>query len=327
MNIKALGKLVLFIIFFLKLITNFATAQIVPSKSQVTREEFGEALGRTALIIIPQIPPASSSSHDILIAKSNRMLCIFSIVKELDKELKIFSVDGEAQLIGVIREKIKRFVPAKVEQRLEGKCLSLAKGSLGIMVKNTLVLIEDQKKFEATKEVQANQTEKKSSKTEVKQLLDILGLVAGQSSKDDVRKISQEKEFQYTCNPICLTVGGFDLTCKDEYDQKEILTTLTCWFGEQFNTKITNIEIFNILEDGFTRKFGKPKVRLQFQTQNVLGAKFDVVNPKWQDEKGNTLEMSSRAGKIDLGAFALKSGEVNLDTLLENSKKELNRKF
>jgi hypothetical protein len=37
--------------------------------------------------------------------------------------------------------------------------------------------------------------------------------------------------------------------------------------------------------------------------------------------------MSSRTGKIDLGAFALKSGEVNLDTFLENSKKELNRKF
>lgn len=293
------------------------------AQKQVSTDEFGEALGITAVRILPKIAPAGNSSFDIFKAKSEHMLCVFDVIKELDKGSRVFSADVKTQPLGAIREKVRIFVPAQVEKNLKGQCLSLAKGRLETIMRDALGLLEDSEKFEAARASYEAKKKDDSLRSELRPTLNVLGLVPGQSSEEDVRKISIISSLS-ACDRLCLNVGGFDLSCTVEYDDKKILSSLTCWFGDKSNT---NIEVFNILEEGFTNKFGKPNIRLDHQVQNAFGVKFNVAIPKWQDQSGNTLELQSRAGVVDRGAFGLKSGQLNLDASQESAKKESARKF
>lgn len=152
---------------------------------------------------------------------------------------------------------------------------------------------------------------------------DILGLIAGSSTKGDVEKaVNSDQSY---CSPFCMRVGGFNLQCDAEYDENDVLLMLTCWFG---NTVAgDNNTIFGVLEEGFNKKFGKPRVRLVREVRNGAGARFTSINPKWRDGLGNTLEMASIANRIDEGAFALRSMvKVAKDVVEEESAKKA-RKF
>lgn len=320
----------LFFCFALSLMTGLSTAQ-ARSGTSASQADFEMALFLVADRTLPQITPTGNTQTEKVIAHSERTSCQFALVIA-SKSWRIFSDDQEILLLGELRERLKRPIPPATEAKVSDACRKLSKMDLRVLAHKAVSLLETPKVFAETKsafnsrESAFDSSLKYSSpKTGAKtDSFDVLGLVAGVTTKDEVEKIAHNRSS--FCDPLCLTVGGFDMRCDAEYDSKSILSTLTCWFGEGVSNG-NNIEIFQVLENGFTTKFGKPRVRFERQIQNALGAKFDVINPKWGQLTDSTLEMASRSGRIDRGAFALKSRQVMLDELAARVKEETNRKF
>lgn len=314
----------------LALMPGLSTAQ-TRTGIKVSQNDFEEALFLVVDKALPQIVPTGNSQTEKVLAHADRTSCTLGLVIA-SKNWQVFSSDQEVLLPGELRERLKRPIPPATETKVSDACRKLPKIDLSAIAQKAVSLLETPKVFAEAKAAFKSKEDAfdaslkySSTNSAAKTVtLDVLGLVAGLSTKDDIEKVAHKRN-NY-CDPMCLTVGGFDMKCEAEYDSKSTLSTLTCWFGEGVSSG-DNIEIFQVLERGFTGKFGKPRVRIERQIQNSLGAKFDFANPKWGQLTDNTLEMASRVGRVDRGAFALKSRQVMLDELAARVKEETGRKF
>lgn len=292
--------------------------------NSLSRDDFANIVGPTAIRLMPNRGGRGGTKLQQALSDAKWTDCVLDLLGIYIAA--VYDSDTKPKPIELIKLKVQSLISVDIERQVSKHCRVHFEGRTGRLSKSVIAILDDPKR--ATAAIEKEKTAQEAAKSNLASRvagLDVLGIQPGISSKDDLTRIAQAREGD--CNQECwtLTVGGYDLECEAEYDDHERVSVLTCWFGG--GQSGTNIEIFNVLENGFTQKFGKPRVRLAFQMQTVVGAKFDVVNPKWLDKQGNTLEMASRVERIDRGAFALKSAAKNAEEVIEREQIRKARKF
>lgn len=139
-------------------------------------------------------------------------------------------------------------------------------------------------------------------------LIDIVGLIPGKSTKQDVQAVSLTPEDTVRVMGFYLiAIGGKELRCGAEFID-ERLSSLTCLTGGRVTVDSNTLIHLDFL-DGFTKKFGKPKSSVNIPLETSLGRKITSNMVLWQDELGNELELISVAGKAENGLVILRSFE------------------
>ena len=107
--------------------------------------------------------------------------------------------------------------------------------------------------------------------------LNVLGLVAGVSTKANVNKTVSGIFTVGDSTGVYLEIGGHRILCVAEFRDNK-LDMLACATGENrndpFKTKASNIQIYNDLKAGFTKKFGPPDLVESEPVRNALGVEF-----------------------------------------------------
>lgn len=206
---------------------------------------------------------------------------------------------------------------------LSDKCRELIGSKFPKVIANVKALVTNPGKLAAALSQEIKNTQRLSASK--KPPMSLIGLVPDVSREADVssRAITANDAL---CQPFCLKIGGHNLQCSADYHGDGTLSLLTCYFGGD-SSEGDNIAIFNVLEQGFSEKFGKPKTRQKYQVQNSFGAKFEAIDTKWIDESGNLLHLASRANQVDRGAFALKSVILRAREAVAAHKEKAGRKF
>jgi hypothetical protein len=111
-------------------------------------------------------------------------------------------------------------------------------------------------------------------------------------------------------------IGGYSLGCTPEYFEGK-LDQLFCGFGKNWfstdkasgsNGFVSNIEVYNNLVKGHTKKFGKPKIEAT-NKENKFGRTFVSEIASWTDKIGNKLLLVSLLDKTDEGMLVLYSAK------------------
>lgn len=160
--------------------------------------------------------------------------------------------------------------------------------------------------------------------------LDILGLVAGVSTKADVEKTRSGFVRKGDSEGVYLEIGGHRIFCAALFRDTK-LDTLGCLTGKNqkapLKTKESNIQIYNDLKVGFTKKFGPPDVVDNQPARNALGAELENENVTWLDARGGVLHLEARRGKIDEGRIILISPEAVKQSKEKQEAEEAKKKF
>jgi hypothetical protein len=137
--------------------------------------------------------------------------------------------------------------------------------------------------------------------------LSVIGLFPG---------ISTQQQVEFAKADYGYIIGGYELFCIPQYEEGK-LYTLTCVTGKEnlsrdrvsgSNALVSNIEVYNTLIKGFTKKFGNPKTA-ENQLRNSFGVKYISELAAWNDKKGNELSLISIGTNIDSGALILSSAK------------------
>jgi hypothetical protein len=160
--------------------------------------------------------------------------------------------------------------------------------------------------------------------------LDVLGLVAGVSTKADVNKTASGFLTFGDLTGVYLEIGGHRILCAAIFRDNK-LDGLACPTGENrkdpFKTKASNIRIYNDLKAGFTKKFGPPDSVEDEPVRNTLGVEFANEGVIWVDARGGALLLGARHGKIDEGMISLMSPEVMKNEQEKKKAEEAKKKF
>lgn len=158
--------------------------------------------------------------------------------------------------------------------------------------------------------------------------LDILGLIPGESEWLHIKKLGKE------INPgegIWLEIGGHKMPCFVKFKNKK-LSVMTCFTGKKSErhssyTESSNIEVYSILVNGFTKKFGKPDIAEKETIRTRMGVEHEQDFVSWRDGKGNRLSLFSMLGSVTAGALTLESADYLKDEEQKDAAKESKRKF
>lgn len=163
--------------------------------------------------------------------------------------------------------------------------------------------------------------------------LDLIGLVPGMSTQDEVEKAKGEFRF---------VIGGYELGCYHEYID-EVLSKFYCFTGKDVGSRDvtdksisfaeslrygpSNITIHAALLKGFTKKFGKPSKIKNTTETNGVGTKFTVNTATWIDKSGNRLTLMSMLNDINTGFVSLESNQNIKKEIAEERAADQKRKF
>lgn len=129
--------------------------------------------------------------------------------------------------------------------------------------------------------------------------IDVIGLIPDVSTEADV------EQSNYGVGHKMNNIGGYKMICIPSYIDAK-LAHLYCGFGKSVIQESSNEIIYNTLKQGFTRKFGVPKVTND-KARNGYGTEFNVQSIVWNDQKGNSLTVYNRFSEVDKGVIILKS--------------------
>jgi hypothetical protein len=163
--------------------------------------------------------------------------------------------------------------------------------------------------------------------------LDVLGLVAGVSSRSQVKDVAVPRSVEEAMNGdyiIELEIGGHKIPCNVSFYWDK-LANLSCLTGKisdrQVYTDASNITIYNDLVKGFSMKFGKPDHLKSNPVRTKLGVEHIQDIALWIDAKGNRLLISSMEDTTDIGFITFSSAERLKNVTDEYSAKEAKKKF
>lgn len=129
--------------------------------------------------------------------------------------------------------------------------------------------------------------------------IDVIGLIPDESTEVDVKKSNAGVGDKMN------NIGGYKMICIPSYIDAK-LSQLLCTFGKSVIQKSSNEIIYNTLKQGFTKKFGVPKVTND-KVRNGYGTEFNLQSVVWIDQKGNRLTVYNRLSKVDEGVLLLES--------------------
>ena len=129
--------------------------------------------------------------------------------------------------------------------------------------------------------------------------IDVIGLIPDVSTEADV------EQSNYGVGHKMNNIGGYKMICIPSYIDAK-LAHLYCGFGKSVIQESSNEIIYNTLKQGFTKKFGVPKVTND-KVRNGYGTEFNLQSIVWNDQKGNSLTVYNRFSKVDEGVIILKS--------------------
>ena len=129
--------------------------------------------------------------------------------------------------------------------------------------------------------------------------IDVIGLIPDVSTEADV------EQSNYGVGHKMNNIGGYKMICIPSYIDAK-LAHLQCGFGNSSIETSSNEIIYNTLKQGFTKKFGVPKVTND-KVRNGYGTEFNLQSIVWNDQKGNSLTVYNRFSKVDEGVIILKS--------------------
>lgn len=160
-----------------------------------------------------------------------------------------------------------------------------------------------------------------------KDSMEIIGIYPGISTKDDLEDIR--------IGSSMLEIGGYNIICTEEYDDGKVLQHFYCAFGKDMGTYVgkitdrnyvTNEEVFSTYLNGFSKKFGKPKIN-NIEVENNFGRRINVTTAIWNDRYGNNLTLISSIYKIGQGALVMKASSYIKKNEIKNQKIDSERKF
>lgn len=172
-------------------------------------------------------------------------------------------------------------------------------------------------KYEKSKLLNASSDSKDQSNSPIDQI-DVAGLIPDVSTKQDVRNI---KTWSGECK-----IGGMILHCVDNYIDGKLSAI---WFftgkdwssDEKSSEKISNVEAFKILYNGFTKKFGEPQEYRKEKVSNRFGKELINHFAMWKDNKGNRISIMLYDNSTEKGNAILLSGkyvETKTNTHMQN---------
>lgn len=249
-------------------------------------------------IILREI--ANKSKFDASRVRTKWFLCSSELAFNITD--KIFINNKKSLPLDKVVQSLKNIDAKEV---LSKECQLLVGNYVDTVIANTIVTLEDSQKTSlATSEIDKQTQKAERSLTEKRKLtLNVLGLFPDDSEESELSKISNNKK-DY-CLLFCLNIGGYDLQCDAEFEFGDKLSMLTCWFGK--NGDENNLEIFKVLEAGFTKKFGKATEKKNYQKETLTNAKVNISSSRWIDKFGNTLVLNSSSNRMNEGTFTLTS--------------------
>lgn len=129
--------------------------------------------------------------------------------------------------------------------------------------------------------------------------IDVIGLIPDVSTSVEVE---EAKKGEYGT----FVIGGLQLFCSPDYiDEK--LSQFFCLLSESDWQPLSNQMAFEVLKEGFTKKFGVPTKVLSAPVSNLMGAKFQQKLVTWRDKKGNELTITNMVSDVKNGSLLLKS--------------------
>lgn len=136
----------------------------------------------------------------------------------------------------------------------------------------------------------------KSKKDSGLKQLEVIGLVPGGSTKEEVREIGDGSFY---------TIEGYRLACTTDYSAGR-LSLFVCPTGKNADSRdtknldklVSNTEVYTVLYTSFRKKFGKPTKRIKETLVNEHGAEFYHNKVVWIDRKGNRLTLSDTVSKM-----------------------------
>lgn len=152
----------------------------------------------------------------------------------------------------------------------------------------------------------------------IPQQLSVVGLIPDVSTEADV------EQSNYGFGKYINEIGGYQMFCIPSYIDAK-LARLYCNFGKSSINTSSNEIIYGTLKQGFTKKFGVPKVAND-KVRNGYGTEFNLQSIVWNDQKGNRLTVYNRLSKVDEGVLLLESAsqlkaEKEVSKLIDASRK------
>ncbi len=194
---------------------------------------------------------------------------------------------------------------AKVEEQIAAE---KAKDADRIAAEEAEAKLVESKKI-AAENAAADEAAKKAA---AEGAIDVIGLFPGITTKQQVEFAKANYGF---------IIGGYELLCVPEFKDNK-LYSFTCVTGEDnlsrdrvkgSNEQVSNIEVYEELFKGFSKKFGIPQTS-ENQVRTKLGVKYVSEIAVWKDKRGNQLSLISIANTTDSGALLLESVEkINAD--------------
>jgi hypothetical protein len=141
--------------------------------------------------------------------------------------------------------------------------------------------------------------------------INFVGLVPGISTESDY----DQTLVKYSGGRKGISVGGFEIVCTPDYIDGK-LSEIYCPIGKnlgslvepvEYITRASNADVFRVLVDGYTKKFGKPDTILNDPVQTRAGADYVRQVVSWTDARGNELTLMSMTTSIDEGEVIMKS--------------------
>jgi hypothetical protein len=137
-------------------------------------------------------------------------------------------------------------------------------------------------------------------------LIDIIGLVPGKSTWDEVKAAARDGNDRRS--GVTLEIGGHVLPCDIDFIE-ERLAEIFCFTGKE-STKASNVVIHDDFVRGFSKKFGKPDTNVSPSIRTKAGVDYSDNKVEWIDKKGNTLTLRLyMMNRIDKGGMQIRSAE------------------
>lgn len=150
--------------------------------------------------------------------------------------------------------------------------------------------------------------------------IDVIGLTPGISTIEDFKKAGEFIKKTGDKYITRLTIGGYVLPCGGLFSFQR-LGMMSCITGESY-TKGTNLEIHEVLVNGFTKKFGPPESIKNTPVRTRMGVEYNSNEVTWKDKRGNVLIIKDLDGKIDKGSLMVLSADM-WNSILEQAKGEV----
>jgi hypothetical protein len=152
--------------------------------------------------------------------------------------------------------------------------------------------------------------------------IDVLGLVPGKSSLEDINRIASER---IAGDYFYVELGGIRMPCGPKLADGKV-ADFACLTGGKY-TKESNLEVHAVLVKGFTAKFGPPTSRYTDRRRNRLGTEFESEEVWWTDKVGTTLVLYSMQRQIDQGGLLLTTTASLLQAKEAAERKDKERRF